>query len=277
MNNFSPNFVVVAGDDFTLGFSHWKIRSSTLDYQIMKRLTLHGTLLLVAILFTSSATAIIAAPRKSLLNNDPDVIYINEHLDRTIYLFVAKPAAIYSTKNGGRKLGTFPAKTKVELLAIGGENAYRVKGKAKHSTVSGWVSPKLLSSKDKNFIANLKLLYERQMTVKELIENQDVAIGMTLDEVSESLGEPTKTEVKQTRKGASGKWDYIIAEEIQHYRTVIDPRTRRAYRQVSHITTEEKERTTVKFEDDIITSVTRKTNKGPGKVRIIPVPIIWGW
>ena len=240
----------------------------------MKRLTLHCILLLAAALLSSASAA---PPRKSLLNNDPDVIYINDHLDRTIHLLVAQPAAVYSTKNGGRKLGTFPANTKVELLAIGGEKAYRVKGKAKHSVVSGWVSPTMLTSKDKNFITNLKLLYERQMTVKELIANQDVAIGMTLDEVSASLGEPTKTEVKQTRKGTSGQWEYIIAEEMKHYRTVIDPHNGRAYRQLSHITTEEKEKTSVEFEDDIVTSVTRKTNKGPGKVRIIPVPIIWGW
>jgi len=218
-----------------------------------------------------------AAPRKSLLNNDPDVIYLSEHLDHTLYLTVAQPATIYSTKNGGRKLGTFPTNTKVELLAIGGGNAYRVKGKAKHNVVSGWVSPKLLTSKDKDFITHLKELYDRQMIVKELIANQDVAIGMTLDEVRKSLGEPTKTEVKQTRKGESGKWEYIVCEEEKHYRTLIDPRSGQTYRQLSHITTEERERTTLEFEDNVVTSVARKKNNGPGKVRIIPVPLIFGW
>ncbi|NWK57459.1 hypothetical protein HW115_17715 [Verrucomicrobiaceae bacterium N1E253] len=244
----------------------------------MKRATLHRLLSAIAVLASLAlASPSFAAPRKSLLDNDPEVVYINEHLDRTIHLMVAQPAAAYSSKNGGRKLGTFPANTKVELLAIGGENAYRVKGKTKNSTVSGWVSPKLLASKDKNFIANLKQLYKRQMTVKELIENQDVAIGMTLDEVKLSLGEPTKTEVKQTRKGSSGKWEYIITEEEKHYQTIRDPRTGRTYRQVTHITTEERERTTLEFEDDVVTSVTRKRDNGPGKVRIIPVPIVWGW
>lgn len=251
----------------------WKFDLSTLVYLIMNLVHL-PLLLLLAVALVAPASA---APRKSLLDTDPDVVYIKEHLDRTIHLMVAKSAPIYANKNGGRKLGTFPANTKVELLAIGGENAYRVKGKAKHSTVSGWVSPKLLASKDKNFIANLKQLYERQITVKELVDNQDVAIGMTLDEVEQSLGEPTKTEVKQTRKGASGKWEYIITEEEKHYQTVIDPRTRRTYRQVTHITTEERERTTVEFENDVVTSVTRKRDNGPGKVRIIPVPIVWGW
>lgn len=233
---------------------------------------LYSLLLIVTFLLPVSA-----APHKSRLDTDSEVIYINEHLDRTIHLMVAQPTEVFSTKNGGRKLGTFPVDTKVELLAIGGGNAYRVKGKAKHSVVSGWVSPKLLASKDKDFIANLKQLYDRQMIVKELIATQDVAIGMTLDEVKKSLGEPTTTEVKQTRKGDSGQWDYIISIEEKHYRTLVDSRTGQAYRQLSHVTTEEKERTTIEFENNVITTVTRKKNNGPGKVRIIPVPVIFGW
>lgn len=217
-----------------------------------------------------------AAPKKSLLNNDPDVIYLNEHIDRTIHLLVVKPAAVYASKKGGRRLGTFPADTKVELLAIT-DKVYRVKGQASHAGVTGWVNPKLLASKDKNFIANLKKLYDRQMAVKELIANHDVAIGMTLDEVRKSLGEPTETEVKQTRKGESGKWDFVVSVEQKHYRTVVDPYTGRAFRQLSHVTTEEKSRTTVEFEDNTVTAVTRKKNNGPGKVRIIPAPIVFPW
>jgi hypothetical protein len=254
------------------GFPHWKNRAATLPYQPMRAFTFHCCLLMIALILPVSA-----APRKSLLNNDPSVIYINEHLDRAIFLKVAKPAEIFATKNGGRKLGTFPVNTKVELLAIGGQNAYRVKGKAKHNTVSGWVSPQMLTSFDKNFIANLKQLYERQMAVNELIANHDVAIGMTLEEIKLSLGEPTKTEVKQTRQGVSGQWEYITSKQQKHYRTVVDPHNGQTYRQLSHITTEEKERTTIEFKNNVVTSITRKKDKGPGKIRIIPVPIIWGW
>lgn len=230
--------------------------------------------LLLAVLLPASLAD--AAPKKSLLNNDPDVIYLNEHIDRTIHLLVVKQATIYATKKGGRRLGSFPANTKVELLAITG-NAYRVKGQASHAGVTGWVNPNLLASKDKDFIANLKKLYERQMVVKELIANKDVAIGMTLEEVRKSLGEPTESEVKQTRKGESGKWDFVVSVEQKHYRTVVDPYTGRAFRQLSHVTTEEKARTTIEFEDNTVTAVTRKKNNGPGKVRIIPAPIIFHW
>ena len=234
-----------------------------------------ATLLVLAISLVSHTNA---APKKSLLNNDPDVIYLNEHIDRSITLMVVKPTTVYASKKGksSRRLGAFKANTKVELIAMT-EKAYRVKGQASHAGVTGWVNPNNLASKDKNFISNLKKLYERQMIVKELIANKEVAIGMTLDEVSKSLGEPTETEVEQTREGMSGKWDYVVSEEQKHYRTVVDPRSGSVYRQLSHITTEERSRTTVKFKDDLVTSVIRKKNNGPGKVRIVPVPVIFHW
>ncbi len=217
-----------------------------------------------------------AAPRKSLLDSDPDVIYLKDHVEKTITLLTAQPATVYSTKKGGRRLGAFKANTKVELLAITAK-AYRVKGQASHGGVTGWVNPKLLASKDKNFIANLKQLYERQMIITELIAKKDIAIGMTLEEVGKSLGQPTETEIKQTRKGESGKWDYVESEQQKHYRTVVDPYTGRTFRQLSHITTEEKSRTTVEFEQGVVIAVTRKRNNGPGKVRIIPAPVVFHW
>lgn len=232
-----------------------------------------ATILAAAIALASPAAA---APKKSLLNNDPDVIYLEEHINRSITLLVVKDTNAYATKKGGRRLGTFKANTKVELIAMTGR-AYRVKGQARHAGVTGWVNPNHLASKDKDFISNLKKLYERQIIVQELIASKDVAIGMTLDEVGRSLGQPTETEVEQTRDGQSGQWDYVVTEEQKHYRTVVDPHTGNVYRQLSHVTAEERSRTTVKFKDSIVTSVTRKKNNGPGKVRIVPAPIIFHW
>ena len=219
-----------------------------------------------------------ASPKKSLLNNDPDVIYLEEHIGRSITLLVVQPTTVYATKKGknGRRLGLFKTNTKVELIAMT-EKAYCVKGKASHAGVTGWVNPNHLASKDKDFISNLKQLYKRQLIVKDLIANKDVAIGMTLDEVQTSLGEPTETEIVQTRDGQSGKWDYVITEEQKHYRKTVDPHTGQVYRQLSHVTVEERSRTTVKFKDKVVTSLTRKKNNGPGKIRIVPAPVIFHW
>jgi len=240
----------------------------------MKRSLFHHTLIVILTALAVQQAA--AEPRRSLLDSDPEVIYLKDHVAEPVILLVEKPANVYATKKGGTRLGVFNEGTKVELIGMT-DKVYRVKGKARHAGVIGWVNPKLLSSENKNFIANLKSFYQRQILVNELVANEDIAIGMTLDEVSKSIGEPTETEVRQTIKGQSGKWDYIICEEQKHYRTVIDPKTRIAYRQLTHITTEEKSRTTVEFEHNVVTAITRKENKGPGKVRMVPIPIIFHW
>ena len=60
---------------------------------------------------------------------------------------------------------------------------------------------------------------------------------------------PTKTTVRQTEKGRSGSWEFIEYEEIPHYTYVRDPSTGRVFRQLSHVTKEEKGKTVVEFTD----------------------------
>lgn len=208
----------------------------------------------------------------SVFNNDPEVVYMEELSIGKIELLTLQRTLVYDGKQAKRALGAYPTDTKLELLAIG-KHAYKVRGRATHGTVAGWVNPKVLASKDKDFIANLKTTYERQLVVKELISNQEVAIGMTLQEVSQALGEPTETEVKQTREGNTGEWSYIVTEEEKHYRLVIHPHTGQTFRQLSHVTTEEKSRTTVGFKNNVVATISRKENNGAGKVNVVPIPV----
>ena len=232
----------------------------------------YSKLLNAAILMVVSFTAT-ASAQLSSMNNDPEVVYLEEHLDRKVELLTVSDTTVYSDKKANHRLGVYRADTKLQLIALS-KYAYKVKGQATHSIVNGWVNPKLLASKDKDFIANFKKLYERQLIVKELVANNDVAIGMTLKEVAMSLGEPTETEVKQTREGESGQWEYIEREEQKHYKTVVDPQTGQIFRQVSHTTVEEKSRTTLEFESNVVTSITRKKNNGAGNSKIIPTPVV---
>jgi len=96
-----------------------------------------------------------------------------------------------------------PAGSSVQLVAMT-ENVYRVSGKGKYGKIKGWVSPKSLASQDPNFIENLQKLYQRQLKVNNFIANKQVAIGMTLNEVAQSLGNPTKKESVITKDGTSG-------------------------------------------------------------------------
>lgn len=211
--------------------------------------------------------------KKSLLDNDPDVVYVDEFTDKKIELLVVKPGIVYSNKNGGSKRGVLKVDTKVTLLGMT-KKAYKVRGEARSGGVSGWVSPKALGSKDKEFVANFKKVYERQKAVRELIAKHEVAIGMTIDEVAASVGKPTKTKVRQTAKGKTGKWEFIKYEEEDHYQYVRDPFTGRVFRQFSHTTKEEVGKLVVEFENEVVTAIEESENQGGGKVRIITPPLV---
>jgi len=211
-----------------------------------------------------------------LLDNDPDVVYLEDVSSDAMDLLVVKPTTIFATKKGGRKLGSYPLDTKVRLLAMT-DKGYKVSGNATHGKVSGWVSPQNLASKDPKFVETLKKFYERELTVRELIKNKEVAIGMAVEEVRASLGEPTRKETKVTKDGQTGKYAYVDIEEVKHYRYLRDPRTGGTYKQLSHITTEERGKIEIEFEKGLVTSISKSEDNGPGKVRIVVPPIVFGF
>jgi hypothetical protein len=214
--------------------------------------------------------------RKSLLDSEPDVVYTEEFTEKKIELLAVEPGVVYATKKGGRKLGVLKKNTKATLVGFT-DRAYKIQGQATHAGVSGWVSPKVLASKDKDFVDNLKKVYERQLEVRELIANHEVAIGMTMAEVSAAMGKPTKTTVRRTAKGQSGKWEFIEYEEIGHYQMVRDPNTGNIYRQLTHTTKEELSKLVVEFENDVVTALEESENNEADSVKIVVPPLVFGW
>lgn len=214
--------------------------------------------------------------RRSLLDSDPEVIYLEHALPDPVKLSVIKEAPVYADKEGNRRLGFLKTNQLVQLEAIT-EKVYRVRGQSLHGGVSGWVAPWAFTSKDPDFVENLKNLYHRQMTVQAVIEAEAVAIGMTLDEVGQSRGKPTKSTVRRTVSGESGKWEFIDYEEVKHYVTRIDPVSGIAYRQLSHVTQEETAKTVVEFENDVVVAVEESEDRQGGNVRVIVPPLVFRW
>ena len=203
------------------------------------------------------------ARKGGLLEQDPEVVYMDHHFEKAVELVVIKEAPVYSDKKGQHKLGVLKADQKVKLEALT-ERAYRVRGAGTRDGIVGWVAPWAFASKDPDFVENLKAA-------------NDVAVGMTMKEVGESLGAPTKTKVRKTEKGVSGSWEFIDYDEVKHYITRINPLTGHAYRQLSHVTREEKEKIAVEFENDVVTAIEQSEDHGGGNVRIIVPPVIFGW
>ena len=241
----------------------------------MKRLTI--LFLLACGLVLPAMAQLGAKPRKSLLEDDPEVVYLSRLFDPPIMLSVVKEMPVYSDKNGKVRAGSLAAGQKVPLEAIT-ERAYRVRGKGARNDLVGWVSPLAFSSDDPDFVKNLKDLYHRQMAVQQLIADKQAAVGMTPDEVAQALGRPTKTTVRKTAKGESGSWEFIEYKVINHYTTEIDRLTGQVYRRFAYSTQEEKSKTVVEFTDGVVSAVEESENRQRGVgVRIVVPPIVFGW
>ena len=241
----------------------------------MKVISAPAALVLLLPLLASGPAAADLREKSSLLNDDPGVVYTEEFTDKKIELLVVKPSTVYSTKKGGRKLGVLKVDTKVTFIGMT-EKVYKIRGTAVHGGVSGWVSPKALGSKDKDFVENFKKVYERQKVVRDLIAKHEIAIGMSMEEVSAALGRPTKTKVRQTVKGKTGVWEFIQYEEQDHYQTVRDL-TGRVFREYSHTTREEIGKIVIEFENEVVTAIEESENNGDGKVKIVTPPLIFAW
>jgi hypothetical protein len=156
------------------------------------------------------------------------------------------------------------------------EKAYKVRGQGEKNGISGWVGPSAFSSKDPNFVENLKKLHARQIEVEALIAEKLVAIGMTPDEVSRARGNPTKTSVKQTEKGQTGRWEYVDFEQVEHYNYRRDPISGQVFRQLSYVTQEEKNKTVVEFENGLVSSL-EESEQRRGAPKIIVPPVVFAW
>lgn len=215
--------------------------------------------------------------RKSRLDQEPGVVYLDATIRKPIELTVIKDAPVFADKDGRHKLGMLLADQTVRLEAMT-EQVYRVRGQGAHDGIAGWVAPWAFSSRDPRFVENLKRLYKRQIQVQQLIEDKKLAIGMTMDEVRLSRGEPTRTAVRQTGSGRDGRWEYLEYKDVKNYATVRDFRTGMVYRRLVDVTREIKESTLVDFQNGLVSAIEESKNLKRGSdVRIIVPPITIGW
>lgn len=212
--------------------------------------------------------------RNSALNSDPEVVYQHDFTDEIITLKVTDNRKVFSSRSGSRALGRMKLGSTCQLIGFD-QRAFKVKGTAEHAGVTGWVSPKAFAEISEKDLEEINAFYDREMTVRELIRNGEIAIGMTPQEIQLVKGEPTKTKVRTTATGTAGEWEYLIQEEIKHYDFQIDPFTGQTIRRLSHITFEVSERTIIEFKDGSAISIEEeKANDRRSRRRIIVHPLV---
>lgn len=108
-----------------------------------------------------------------------------------------------------RYAGTLRFPQRVELDAVSPAGMYRVRGNARQGGVVAWIEPRFLDGVPDDLVAKLRAAEERRKQVDELIAANEVAIGMTLDEVGRSLGKPQKRSSTTNRDGSTQSFEYI--------------------------------------------------------------------
>ncbi len=180
-------------------------------------------LLILTLIAVSSSNAQLRRPgfvtveredrNTSRLNKEDGAIYLEGMVLDELVVRISKSVPAYSSLGADRWLGNLPANQNAVLLAVS-EKAYRVRARAKQGQVAGWVSKAAVSGLPEGFEANLQQFYARYVVVKELIDNHQVALGMSVDEVIASIGPPDKRGSKVTQEGRSDSLEYISYERV---------------------------------------------------------------
>ena len=156
------------------------------------------------------------------LPRERDAIYLEDFLDQPYRLRVLQDAAVFYNPDLARYLGTLRRGQLVELQAIDDKQGLlRVKGQAGQGQVAGWLEAKYVTALDPAFVVGLRRSIERRQQVAALTASGEIALGMTMDEVSAALGQPVKKTAHSDTNGVVESWEYL--------RYVTVPRTVTSY------------------------------------------------
>jgi hypothetical protein len=204
---------------------------------------------------------------------EPGAIYLEDFLEKPVRLATLAQAPIFYHSDMARYLGTLRKGQLVELQAVS-ENAYRIRGQAQQGQVAGWVDPKFLAPLKKEFLAALKQNADRLAEVNALIARNEVAINMTPQEVTASLGKPAKTTSRLDAKGRAEVWEFVKFERVPQSVTAYDNVGRLVTRTVYVKVPVGK--LAVSFENNLVSSLeqTEGTFARDARVKIVAAPFM---
>ncbi len=205
----------------------------------------------------------------SNLSREKDALYVEDILPKPMRLKVTKEAVVYNTLTGERRLGVIPAGRIVSVVALH-EKAIRVRGRAEHDDVSGWVAKASLQEIDPQVMDRITRMVERHRQVEELIRNREVALGMTPEEVERVLGKPTRTSSKLDKTGQSVVYEYVMYRSVPQ-RTAMRDQFGRIFYTTTYVKMETGRRT-VAFENGTAASIEESTDHS-GPYKVVPMPV----
>ena len=165
----------------------------------------------------------LAAARAGGLPREKGAIYLEDFFPRTYHLRVLTEAPIYFNADQARFLGTLQRGELVELQAVSDtQGVLRVRGQASQGQVVGWVPARYVSPLDAAFVDGLRRSVERRKQVQALVAANEVALNMTPEEVTASLGQPGKKTSHADAQGVAETWDYLRYEQVARQVSGVD-------------------------------------------------------
>lgn len=149
-----------------------------------------------------------AAPANAPIVREHGAIYLSDFGEKPLQAELRRPIPCFFDSSMQRYAGTlrFPQTVAVEAFA---PNICRIRGEARQGGVAAWIPTSELDGLPEGIFAQLQKAEERRKTVESLIAQNEVAIGMTADEVLRSVGKPQKKSSRADAETTSEKWEYI--------------------------------------------------------------------
>ncbi len=198
-------------------------------------------------------------------------IYLEDLLPKPVRLATISDAPIFWKIDLQKYLGTIRKGQLVEVQAVS-DGAYRVRGQAQQGQVLGWIEPKYLSPLKAEFLVSVKENAARKTEVDALIARNEVAINMTLAEVSRALGKPAKKTSRLDATGREDVWEFVRYERVAQEVTAYD-RSGRLVTSYIYVKTPVG-KLSVAFKNDLVSSLeqTEGTLERAAQVKIVAVP-----
>jgi len=233
-----------------------------------------GRLCLCVLIVLTALPARAQSARPSSLTRERGAVYVEDFTDQPVKLRLAQAAPAFADPAARRRLGQMLGGQQVELIAFT-DKACRVRGRAAHDTIVGWVGLKNLTADDPGLFDRLKQAATRQAEVEKLIARKEAAIGMTPDEVIRALGRPDEETTNVREQASTGTFSYVTYDRIPQ-RTLVRDRYGRLVQTITYIKVETG-RLTVEFENGSVSSLqSTKSRPNWNNSRFVVPPIdIW--
>ena len=160
------------------------------------------------------AMACLASASAGPIVREPGAIYLSDFHEKLPRFRLVGPAPCYFEASMQRYAGTLRFPQAVQLDAISAGGMLRVRGNAQQGGVAAWIEPQYVTGLPDNYLEIATRAEQRRREVEELIARKEVAIGMSLEEVTRSLGKPQKRSSKTGREGSTQTYEYIKYELI---------------------------------------------------------------